>query len=286
MKVMDNAALRDDMVDGLEYSLGRPLEERTLDAMRSVPRHEFVSAGPYQNRTGEEAGSRVLPPATVARLLSALKPNPGDEILVVGAGVGYTVGTLAEIAGGRHVHAVDIDRELVYMARSNLDDAGYGAAFVDCRDGARGVSEYAPYDRILMEASAVEPPRALLDQLAPDGRLVMPRGPGSQSLVSIAADIDASLDADGDSAKIEEPTRRPQHGNEPTPGADRPAERESYCELDTHGPVQFRPLLIDGEHGKGPARNRTVREDAEREQQGHSADAGWEHNWIDWDDHT
>lgn len=47
-KCMDNAALREDMVDGLEYSLGRPLEERTLDAMRSVPRHEFVSVSPYR----------------------------------------------------------------------------------------------------------------------------------------------------------------------------------------------------------------------------------------------
>jgi Protein-L-isoaspartate carboxylmethyltransferase len=281
---MDNAALREDMVDGLEYSLGRPLEERTLDAMRSVPRHEFVSVSPYQNRTGEEAGSRVLSPATVARLLSAVQPDSGDDTLVIGAGVGYTVATLAEIVGARHVHAVDIDRELVYMARSNLDSAGYGAAFVDCRDGARGFPEYAPYDRILMEASAVEPPKALLDQLAADGRLVMPRGTGSQSLVSITTTADSSLESDSDNTDAGEPTQKLHHNNEPTPGADRPAERGSYRELDTHGPVQFQPLLIDGEHDKGPARNRTVREDAEREEQGHFADTGWEQDWIDWDD--
>ncbi|ESS12463.1 MAG: protein-L-isoaspartate carboxylmethyltransferase [uncultured archaeon A07HR60] len=282
---MDNAALRDDMVDGLEYSLGRPLGERTLDAMRSVPRHEFVSAGPYQNRTGEEAGSRVLAPVVVARLLSALQPEPGDDVLVVGAGVGYTVGALAEIVGARHVHAVDIDRELVYMARSNLDDAGYGAAFVDCRDGARGFPEYAPYDRILMEAAAVEAPQALLDQLTPDGRLVMPRGTGSQSLVSIGSpeDTDVAAESDGGMSGLTGDSHSGSE-SEPTQPTDQSTTRNSYQQLDTHGPVQFRPLLVEGERNKGPARNRTVREDAEIEEQGHFADAGWEQEWIDWDD--
>lgn len=195
------------------------------------------------------------------------------------------MGAVAEIVGARHVHAVDIDRELVYMARSNLDDASYGAAFVDCHDGARGFPEYAPYDRILMEAAAVEPPQALLDQLTPDGRLVMPRGTGSQSLVSIGSPGDtdsASAESDGRVSDLSGDSSS-DHESEPTRPVDQSTTEDPYQHLDTHGPVQFRPLLVDGERTKGPARNRTVREDAEIEDQGHFADAGWEQEWIDWD---
>jgi len=63
----------------------------------------------------------------VVRLISALDADAGDEVLVVGAGVGYSVALLAEIAGARHIHAIDIDREAVAIARSNLSTAGYDA---------------------------------------------------------------------------------------------------------------------------------------------------------------
>lgn len=242
---MDPAALRDDMVDGLEHALGEPLGERVLTALRTVPRDEFVDESPHDNRESEIDGSRALSPATVARALTALDADEGDDVLVVGAGVGYTAAALAEIVGSRQVHAVDIDRQLVHLARSNLASAGYDAVLVDRRDGARGFADYAPYDRILVEAAAVEPPRALLDQLAADGRLVMPQGTGTQTLVAV--------DAEGDV-------------------------------VERHGPVQFRPLLVEGEQRSVPSRNRPQREDAELAEQGHFADPGWEREWIDWDD--
>jgi len=242
---MEPAALRDDMVDGLEHALGEPLGERVLSALRTVPRRAFLDERPYANREREVAGSRALSPTTVARLLTALDAREGDEVLVVGAGVGYTAAALAEIVGGRHVHAVDIDRQLVSLARSNLSDAGYDAVLVDRRDGARGLAEYAPYDRVLVEAAAVEPPRDLLAQLADGGRLVFPRGTGTQTLVAV--------DASGE-------------------------EREQ------HGPVQFDPLLVEGEQRSAPTRNRPEREDAELAEQGHFAETGWEQEWIDWDE--
>jgi protein-L-isoaspartate(D-aspartate) O-methyltransferase len=247
---MEFAALREEMVDSLLHEGTALPDARPADAaMRAVPRHEFVDADhrAYTDQSFEHQGTRVLPPSTVARLVAALEPREGDDVLVVGAGVGYTVAVLAEVVGPEHVHAVDIDRQLVYDARGNLSDAGYGDVLVDCRDGADGFPEYAPFDRVLVEAAAVDAPPALLDQLAADGgRLVFPEGTGDQRLVSV--------DASGET-------------------------------VDVHGPVAFAPLLVDGEQASAVERNRTVREDRERAAKAAESRAGWERDWIDWDDY-
>jgi protein-L-isoaspartate(D-aspartate) O-methyltransferase len=246
---MDPAVLREDMVDGLEHTLDAVPEDVNI-AMRTVPRHEFVGSAPYDNRANEYEGTRVLSPATVARLLAALDPEAGDDTLVVGAGVGYTAAVLAEIVGETSVHAVDISRHVVYAARQNLSGAGYEGVLVDCRDGAEGLPEYAPFDRILVEAAAVDPPRALVDQLAPDGRLVMPKGGSDQTLVAV----------------------------EPTEATDAEV-------VERYGPVAFGPMLIEGEQAGSDQRNRTAREDREFAEQGYFARSGWELDWVDWEDH-
>ncbi|MFC4358394.1 protein-L-isoaspartate O-methyltransferase [Halobium salinum] len=249
---MDSAVLREDMVDGLEEALDR-VDEAVGVAMRDVPREPFVPEHPYENRAGERVGTRVLAPRTVARLLTALEPDAGEDTLLVGAGVGYTAGVLAEIVGARHVHAVDINRRAVYEARDNLADAGYDAVLVDCRDGAAGLPEYAPFDNVLVEAAAVRPPQPLLDQLVPDGRLVMPLGAGggAQTLSVVAVD-------DTDPA--------------------------GYDVVEKVGPVLFGPLLVEGERADRVTRNRMEREDAEFAEQGYFAKSGWEYEWLDWDE--
>ena len=159
---MDPAVLREDMVDSLEHHAKGVVDtDATALAMRTVPREAFVDdeRAAYADQALEHRDTRVLAPSTVARLFEALGVDAGDDVLVVGAGIGYTPAVAAELAGPRHVHAVDITRELVHDARRNLADAGYPEVLVDCRDGARGLPEYAPYDRILVEAAAVEPPR-------------------------------------------------------------------------------------------------------------------------------
>ncbi len=244
---MDPAVLRDDMVDSLEHeSKGWIRSDALSVAMRAVPREEFVPADreAYADRDFEHLGTRVLAPGTVARLLELLDPRPDDRALVVGAGVGYTAALLAEFVGQEAVQAIDITRRVVYEARSNLASAGYGGVLVDCRDGANGLPEYAPYDCILVEAAAVSPPRALVDQLAPDGRLVMPLGAGTQRL--------AVVNADGT--------------------------------VERHGACAFAPMLVEGEQADAVERNRTRREDRELAARAARRRKGWELEWIDWED--
>lgn len=243
---MDRAVLRDDMVDGLEHeSKGHVATDAVSLALRSVPRHDFVEdeQAAYADRPHHLHGTRVLAPSTVARLLELLDADDGDSVLVVGAGVGYTAAVLAELVGGRNVHAVDITRRVVAEARQNLARAGYGEVLVDCRDGATGLPDYAPYDRILLEAAAVRPPAPLCDQLTAEGRLVMPLGTRDQSL--------AVVDTSGS----------PEH----------------------HGPCSFDPLLVDGEQAGALERNRTHREDRQFARRDARRRRGWELEWIDWE---
>lgn len=244
---MDPAVLRDDMVDSLEHEAKACVRsERVSVAMRAVPRHDFVDdeRGAYADRAFERHGTRVLSPSTVARLLEALDLRADHSVLVVGAGVGYTTALCAEIASPEHVHSIDIARKLVWEARGNLDSAGYSKALVDCRDGANGLPEYAPYDRILVEAAAIEPPQSLVDQLAPDGRMILPVGASPQTLVAV--------DSAGEIAE-------------------------------RFGTVAFSPMLVDGEQAGGIERNRTQREDREHAQRARERRHGWEQEWIDWD---
>jgi protein-L-isoaspartate(D-aspartate) O-methyltransferase len=243
---MDLAVLRDDMVDSLEHeSKGCVSSTDVSVAMREVPRHVFVDDDEraYADRPFQYMNSRVLAPSTVGRLFEALDLGSGDETLVVGAGVGYTAAVAAEIAGPENVQAVDITRRLVLEARRNLARADYDAVLVDCRDGAGGFPEYAPYDRILVEAAAVGPPRALVDQLAAGGHLVMPLGAHEQSISVV----------------------------------------HPSGEVDRLGGCAFGPMLVEGEQADTVERNRTRREEREFAERAAMRRRGWELDWIDWD---
>ncbi|GAA0295837.1 protein-L-isoaspartate O-methyltransferase family protein [Halarchaeum salinum] len=244
---MEYAVARDGMVDSLEHELRGVIEPDPVGtAMRAVPRHEFVDADhrAYNDRSFEAYGTRVLAPSTAGALVQALAPEPGDDVLIVGAGVGYTAAVVAEIVGDENVHAIDIARRVVWAARDNLRRAGHAGVLVDCRDGAHGFPEYAPFDRILVEAAAVDVPDALREQLAADGRLVMPLGTGEQRLATVEN------------------------------GGDIVHEGRS---------VAFAPLLVEGEQSGVPTRNRTHREDQEHAQKRADRRRGWELDWIDWD---
>lgn len=245
---MDHAVLRDDMVASLEHDSKGWIETEAVSlAMRAVARHEFVPSQhrgrAYTDCSFERFGTRILSPSTAARLIEALAPVAGNSVLIVGGGVGYTAAVVAEIVGEHNVQAIDINRRLVTDARQNLAAAGYDGVLVDRHDGSEGFVAYAPYDRILVEAAAIDPPAALVRQLTPEGRLLIPLGTNTQTLTEIAPNG--------------------EHTQE-------------------FGRVAFDPLLIDGEQVGTIERNRTVREDREFAARERDGRTGWEHDWIDW----
>jgi len=154
-------------------------DSATLAAMRAVPRHEFV---PTEQRgyayldaplpIGHE--QTISQPAVVAFMTQVIVPRPGLRVLEVGTGSGYQAAVLAET--GARVWTIEIFRALADEARARLARLGYDEVTVRHGDGYAGWPVQAPFDAIVVTAGADSIPPALLEQLAPGGRLVMPVG--------------------------------------------------------------------------------------------------------------
>ena len=178
-------ALREQMVekDISDRGVDNPL---VLSAMLAVSRHEFVPSE-YRGQSYSDnplpigEGQTISQPFIVALMTELLDVQPGDKILEVGTGSGYQSAVLAEM--GAEVYSIEIIPELAERAREALSQAGYE---VNTRvgDGYFGWDEHAPYDGIIVTAAPDHVPRSLRDQLAPDGKIVIPVGPpgGIQSL--------------------------------------------------------------------------------------------------------
>lgn len=154
-------------------------DERVLDAMRSVRRHEFVPpeqiAHAYEDRPLPIGhGQTISQPYIVAWMTELLQLRPDDTLLEVGAGCGYQTAVAARLC--KNVIALERVAELADQARQNLQRAGVQNAEVIRADGTQGHAAGAPYSRIIVAAAAPAVPRALLEQLAPGGRLVIPLG--------------------------------------------------------------------------------------------------------------
>jgi protein-L-isoaspartate(D-aspartate) O-methyltransferase len=161
-------------------------DERVLDAMLRVPRHQFAPER-FRDQAYEDhplpigEGQTISQPYIVARMLEALALTPADRILEVGTGSGYLTALLAELAA--RVFSVERHAALADAARELLGRLGYTNVRVIVGDGSQGFAEGAPHDAIIVSAAAAEVPRALLEQLAEGGRMMIPVGaPDSQQL--------------------------------------------------------------------------------------------------------
>jgi protein-L-isoaspartate(D-aspartate) O-methyltransferase len=144
-----------------------------------VSRHLFVPDS-VVHRAYEDApvpigyGQTASQPSLQALYLQILKLQPGDRVLEIGTGSGYLTALLAHLA--EHVYSVERLRELSARARSVLDSMRFTNIALLVGDGTVGWSRYAPYNAILVGAAAPSAPQALIDQLAPGGRLLIPVG--------------------------------------------------------------------------------------------------------------
>jgi len=154
-------------------------DERLLAAFRSVPRHRFVppeqAARAYEDRAlpiGEN--QTISQPSMIALMFDALAPEPSDRALEVGAGSGYAAALLGRLV--ERVDAVEILPNLAERARATLAGLGTSNVRIHRGTGERGLRDAAPFDVILVSAGARAVPPALVEQLAPNGRIAIPVG--------------------------------------------------------------------------------------------------------------
>ncbi|WP_329137717.1 methyltransferase, FxLD system [Streptomyces sp. NBC_01476] len=157
-----------------------------ITAFRDTERHQFLpgvdlptayinDAVPTKHDAAGEMISCISAPSIVATQLEQMGAKPGHKVLEAGAATGYNAALLGRlVAPGGHVWTLDVDQDLVDGARKNLAQAGAANVTVVLGDGAAGLPEHAPFDRIQFTVGAGDVPAKLLDQLAPGGRLVLP----------------------------------------------------------------------------------------------------------------
>jgi protein-L-isoaspartate(D-aspartate) O-methyltransferase len=166
------------------------LSARVMSAMARVPRHRLVPAGgegqAYRNRPLTIGhGQTISQPFIVALMTDLLDAKPGERILEVGTGSGYQAAVLAEL--GARVYTIEIVEPLGREAATRLAELGYANVVTRIGDGYRGWPEHAPFDSIIVTAAARAVPPALIEQLKPGGKLVIPVGEsgGAQTLYLI-----------------------------------------------------------------------------------------------------
>lgn len=186
----EDAARRTRMVE-LVRSLG-VRDPATLNALGRVPRHEFVRPADRHLAYGDHPlpigyGQTISQPYIVAYMTELLELRPGMKVLEVGTGSGYQAAVLAEL--GCQVYSVEIVEPLARTAAALLSRLGYRVA-VRHADGHFGWPEEAPFEAIVVTAAAGHIPPALLTQMAPGGRMVIPVGTpyGTQRLVLVTKD--------------------------------------------------------------------------------------------------
>jgi protein-L-isoaspartate(D-aspartate) O-methyltransferase len=173
-------------------------DELVLSAIGKVPREEFVPPA-FRHRAYDDdalpidCSQTISQPYTVAVMSQSLEARTGMSVLEIGTGSGYQAAVLWHM--GLRVFTVERHQDLLRQARERFERIGCSIAS-HLGDGTLGWSAFAPYDRIIVTAGAPEIPSALLKQLAPDGRLVIPIGDFVNQTMQVAVKV-------GDSAQYD-----------------------------------------------------------------------------------
>lgn len=174
--MVDLERARENLLKHLEYEIA---DKRVIEAMKRVLREAFVSQEQYHVAYDDRPlsigfGQTISQPFIVALMVQALELRGDEKVLELGTGSGYEAAILAELA--QEVVTVECIPELAESARQVLDNLGYSNIEVHVSGRTLGWSEEAPYDAIIVSAGAPTVPKILLEQLAWNGRLVIPVG--------------------------------------------------------------------------------------------------------------
>jgi protein-L-isoaspartate(D-aspartate) O-methyltransferase len=170
---------REQLVESEIIEPGSVTDPRVIQAMRDVPRHEFVPACETEEAYEDHPlpighGQTISQPSLVAWMTQALQPKPTDRILEIGSGSGYQAAILSRLAG--EIYSIEIVPELAESARHNLARIGITNVHVRHGDGYFGWPEAAPFDGIIVTCCPNDIPPPLIEQLRDGGRVVIPVG--------------------------------------------------------------------------------------------------------------
>lgn len=174
------------------------LDSKVLQAIGTVPRHKFVipetlEEAYHNNPLPIGYGQTISQPYIVAIMTDLLKLSAGDTVLEIGTGSGYQAAVLSELV--KQVYSIEIIAPLAEQASLRFKDLGYTNISTKIADGYYGWEEHAPFDAIIVTAAASHIPHALLEQLKPGGRMMIPVGSNfmTQQLLLITKDPDGQL---------------------------------------------------------------------------------------------
>ena len=173
------------------------LDRRVMEALAKVPRHEFVPLELQPLAYADSPlpigfGKTISQPFIVAVMTDLLDLHPSDVVLEIGTGLGYQTAVLAQLA--QRVYSVELIEELAVQARRRLARQGYANIEIRVGNGCGGWPEHAPFDKIIVTAAPELIPAALIEQLAPGGRMVIPAGlPDAQQLLRLDRDASGRL---------------------------------------------------------------------------------------------